>query len=80
MPQPEENARKIIDQQLGVAGWKVCDHKDAHITAHRGVAIRKFPLKPGHDFADYLLYFDGRAAGVIEPKKEGVILSGVPLR
>ena len=25
----------------------------------------------GHGFADYLLYVDGKAAGVIEAKKEG---------
>ncbi len=31
----------------------------------------------GYGFADYLLYVDGRAAGVIEAKKEGVTLTGV---
>src|SRR5690606_22269619 len=41
------------------------------------VAIREFPLKSGHGFADYLLYVDGQAAGVIEAKKQGVTLSGV---
>ena len=30
-----------------------------------------------HGFADYMLYVDGRAAGVIEAKKEGVTLTGV---
>jgi hypothetical protein len=30
--------------------------------AYRGVAIRNFALKPGHGFADYLLYVDGRTA------------------
>ena len=46
----------------------------------RGVAIREFPLKPGHGFADYLLYLDGAAAGVVEAKKEGVALTGVELQ
>jgi len=32
---------------------------------------------PGHGFADYLLYIEARAAGVIESKKEGVTLTGV---
>ncbi|MHB1332170.1 MAG: hypothetical protein ACYCY1_06200 [Sulfuriferula sp.] len=77
MPQPEQQAREKIDQLLQAAGWHVCDASAANIHAARGVAIREFPLKSGHGFADYLLYVDGKAAGVIEAKKEGVILSGV---
>jgi type I restriction enzyme, R subunit len=80
MAQPEEHARQTIDQLLGAAGWQVCDPQDAHITSHRGVAIREFPLKSGHGFADYLLYVDGMAAGVIEAKKEGATLSGVEIQ
>jgi type I restriction enzyme R subunit len=80
MVQPEEHARQTIDQLLGAAGWRVCDPQDAHITAHRGVAIREFPLKSGHGFADYLLYVDGMAAGVIEAKKAGTTLSGVEIQ
>ena len=30
--------------------------------------------------ADYLLYLDGKAAGVIEAKKEGATLSGVEIQ
>ena len=48
--------------------------------ASRGVAIREFPLAPGHGFADYLLYIDGYAAGVIEAKKEGVPLVAVEIQ
>ncbi|MBU2753554.1 DEAD/DEAH box helicase family protein [Acidithiobacillus sp. CV18-2] len=77
---PEDNARKQIDELLRQAGWAVCDPQDAHISAHRGVAIREFPLKSGHGFADYLLYVDGKAAGVIEAKKAGVTLSGVEIQ
>jgi len=61
---------------LEAAGWHVCDAAAANIHAARGVAIREFPL-PGYGFADYLLYVDGKAAGVIEAKKEGVTLTGV---
>lgn len=75
-PEPEQEARKGIDKLLTAAGWLVCDAAEANIHAARGVAIREFPL-PGHGFADYLLYVDGKAAGVIEAKKEGVTLSGV---
>lgn len=62
---------------LSQAGWAVQDPGNVHLSAHRGLAIRNFTLKHGHGFADYLLYVDGRAAGVIEAKKEGVTLTGV---
>ncbi|MBU1263797.1 MAG: DEAD/DEAH box helicase family protein [Gammaproteobacteria bacterium] len=75
-PQPERQVRGKIDVLLEAAGWHVCDAAAANIHAARGVAIREFPL-PGYGFADYLLYVDGKAAGVIEAKKEGVTLTGV---
>ncbi len=73
----ELQARGEIDALLIAAGWAVLDANAANIHASRGVAIREFPLKQGHGFADYLLYVDGKAAGVIEAKKEGVTLTGV---
>jgi type I restriction enzyme R subunit len=79
-PTPEEQARQNIDALLTVAGWIVQDRKDANPAAGRGVAIREFPLKSGFGEADYLLYVDGAAAGVIEAKKEGVTLTGVELQ
>jgi type I restriction enzyme R subunit len=39
-----------------------------------------FSLKPGHGFADYLLYVEGKAAGVIEAKKVGSTLCGVEIQ
>jgi hypothetical protein len=42
----------------------VCDVSQVNLAASRGVAVREFPLKSGHGFADYLLYVDGKAAGV----------------
>ena len=75
-PQPEQQAGGNIDRLLEAAGWLVCGASAANIHAARGVAIREFPL-PGYGFADYLLYVDGKAAGVIEAKKEGVTLTGV---
>jgi type I restriction enzyme R subunit len=77
MPTPEDKARENIDRLLTQAGWAVRAQNEANILAYRGLAIRNFTLKPGHGFADYLLYVDGRAAGVIEAKKEGVTLTGV---
>ncbi len=73
----EIHAREKIDQLLTQAGWLVQDVKDTNIFAGKGVAIREFPLQQGHGFADYLLYVDGRAAGVIEAKKAGTTLTGV---
>jgi type I restriction enzyme R subunit len=77
MTQPEQRARAEIDRLLASAGWQVQDVAAAHLGAARGVAIREFPLNPGHGFADYLLYVDGRACGVIEAKKQGATLTGV---
>ncbi|MBK7333876.1 MAG: DEAD/DEAH box helicase family protein [Betaproteobacteria bacterium] len=76
----EQAARKTIDELLGKAGWRVCNVKDADIHAAQGVAIREFPLVDGYGFADYLLYVDGKAAGVIEAKKEGATLTGVEVQ
>lgn len=73
----EQHAREKIDRLLAEAGWLVQDVKETNIFAGRGVAIREFPLKAGHGFADYLLYVDGKAAGVIEAKKTGTTLTGV---
>ncbi|WP_310451375.1 type I restriction endonuclease [Sulfuritalea sp.] len=77
MAQPEQQAREEIDRLLRAAGWRVCDLAEANIHAARGVALREFPLESGFGFADYLLYVDGKAAGVIEAKKQGATLSGV---
>ena len=73
----EQAARQNIDQLLQRAGWHVCDVANADLQVSRGVAIREFPLTAGFGFADYLLYVDGKAAGVVEAKKEGVTLTGV---
>lgn len=77
---PEQKARIEIDRMLVEAGWQIHDLKDANIHACRGVAIREFPLKSGHGEADYLLYVDGQACGVIEAKPAGYTLSGVEIQ
>jgi type I restriction enzyme R subunit len=80
MPTPEDHAREHIDQALEQAGWKVQDYKSANLRAGMGVVLRNFPLQSGHGFADYLLYLDGKAAGVVEAKKEGFPLIGVEIQ
>ena len=46
-----------------------------NLSAGLGIAVREFPLSTGP--ADYLLYVDGKATGVIEAKPEGHTLTGV---
>ena len=72
---PEESARKKIDLLLDAAGWLVQDYKDLNLGAGVGVAVREFPLKAG--FADYMLFVERHAVGVVEAKPEGTTLSGV---
>jgi hypothetical protein len=77
---PEQQARASIDALLVASGWHVCNVANANIHAATGVAIREFPLNSGFGFADYLLYVNGKACGVIEAKKEGTTLTGVELQ
>ncbi|MEO9644104.1 MAG: DEAD/DEAH box helicase family protein [Lentilitoribacter sp.] len=72
---PEDKARIKIDQLLEAAGWLLQDPDQLNRKASLGVAVREFQLTTGP--CDYLLFVDGKAAGVIEAKKEGVTLSGV---
>ena len=74
---PEDRARAHIDRLLTAAGWILQNRDSVNIGAGRGIAIREFPLAPGHGFADYLLYIDGAAAGVVEAKKAGESLTEV---
>ncbi len=68
---PEEEARIKIDELLAACGWEIQDYKSMNISAARGVAVREYPLLSGHGFADYLLYADGKAVGVVEAKPVG---------
>lgn len=72
---PEDAARVEIDRLLVAAGWIVQDYGRHDRTAGPGVAVREFRLPSGP--TDYLLFVDGKAAGVIEAKREGTTLSGV---
>ncbi len=74
---PEAKARVEIDKMLAAAGWIVQDYARANLSAAKGVALREFVLKQPHGRADYLLFVDGEAAGVVEAKKEGETLTGV---
>jgi type I restriction enzyme R subunit len=77
---PEQKAREKIDAALVEAGWVVQDRADMNLSAGRGVAVREFKLTAGHGFADYMLFVDGKAVGVLEAKPEGYTLSGVEVQ
>ena len=73
---PEEIARQQIDEKLTQAGWLVQDRKNFDRFAGLGVACREFLLADNTE-ADYMLFIDGKAAGVIEAKKAHTALSGI---
>ena len=75
MPPPESLARQKIDHLLTSAGWIVQDFKHLNFGAGIGIAVREFPTGRGE--ADYLLFVDRKAVGVVEAKPEGTTLSGV---
>jgi len=72
---PEDRARRNIDSMLDAAGWSVQDLAEYDFGDSAGVAIREFSV--GRDAADYLLFLDGKAVGVVEAKPEGTTLGGV---
>lgn len=72
---PEEKARVTIDRMLTESGWVVQQSEDLDIDAARGVAVCSFQMSL--DEADYLLYADGKAIGVVEAKKVGTTLTGI---
>ncbi|MBI5066940.1 MAG: DEAD/DEAH box helicase family protein [Deltaproteobacteria bacterium] len=77
---PEQQAREVIDAALTTAGWVVQTADQVNLSASRGVAVCEFPLAKGHGHADYALFVDGKAAGIVEAKKAGVALSGVEVQ
>ena len=64
---PEEKARVIIDRMFEEAGWKVVD-RDKYVPNMTAVAIRE-GLMVGNREADYLLFLNGKAVGVLEAKR-----------
>jgi hypothetical protein len=50
------------------------------LSAGPGVAVREFKMASGHGFADYLLFVNGKAVGVLEAKPAGYALTNVELQ
>lgn len=70
---PEEKARVKIDQWFADAGWKVVN-RDEYEPTISAVAIREGLLK-GNLEADYFLFINGKAVGVLEAKREEINIS-----
>ncbi len=65
---PEEKTRIKIDQWFTDAGWEVIN-RDEYEPTSTAVAIREGLLK-GNLEADYFLFINGKAVGVLEAKRE----------
>lgn len=65
---PEEKARQKIDQWFTDAGWEVIN-RDEYEPTSTAVAIREGLLKSNLE-ADYFLFINGKAVGVLEAKRE----------
>ena len=69
---PEERARQWIDRKLKDAGWEVINRND-FAPSMNAVAIRETLMSGGLE-ADYVLFLYGKAAAVIEAKREEISL------
>lgn len=65
---PEQKARDQIDAQLRASGWAVQDKNSFDPNEGEGQAVREYTTDSGP--ADYVLFVDRKAVGVIEAKKE----------
>ena len=72
---PEEKARETINRMLNESGWEIVD-RDNYSPGISAVAIEEGILK-GKLEADYLLFLNGKAIGVLEAKREENELSNV---
>lgn len=72
---PEEKARKKIDKMLSDAGWKVVTRNE-YSSGLSAVAVEEGLLQ-GNLEADYLLFLEGKAVGVLEAKRAEVQLSDI---
>ncbi len=63
----EQAARDRIDEMLRECGWAVQSKKSIDFNAGPGIAVREYQTDVGP--ADYVLFVDKKAVGVIEAKK-----------
>ncbi|HHH72924.1 MAG TPA: DEAD/DEAH box helicase, partial [Sulfuricurvum sp.] len=65
---PEQIARDKIDAMLRASGWAVQHKDEVDHTAAGGIAIREYQTDIGP--ADYALFVNRKAVGIIEAKRE----------
>jgi type I restriction enzyme, R subunit len=65
---PEQRARDRIDQLLIASGWIIQNKTKINLDAGIGIAVREYPTDVGP--ADYVLFVNKKAAGIIEAKRE----------
>ena len=78
---PEEAARRLIDDAMRAAGWRVQSPETAELTAGLGVAVGELPLgaarrsgrSGSRGFPDYVLHLDREPVGIVEAKAHGVL-------
>ena len=70
---PEQKTRKVIDKMFSNAGWQVLDRN--HYAPNISAVALEEGLLNGNLEADYLLFLNGKAVGVLEAKKESVDVS-----
>ncbi|HMQ95129.1 DEAD/DEAH box helicase family protein, partial [Amaricoccus sp.] len=65
---PEQIARDAIDARLSASGWAVQHNRKIDHSAGPGIAVREYPTSIGP--ADYALFTDRKALGVVEAKPD----------
>ena len=65
---PEQIARDSIDSALSRSGWTVQNKSKINLHEAVGVAVREYQTDIGP--ADYVLFVDGKPAGIVEAKRE----------
>ncbi len=68
---PEDKARhKKINPLLEECGWEIQNYNNANPRAAKGVVVEYFPMGSAGE-ADYVMFLNGKAIGIIEAKKQG---------
>ena len=60
---------------LEVSGWKIQNYAERETDAFLGVAVREYIIQDDQR-ADYLLFINNVAVGIVEAKPEGTTISG----
>ena len=79
---PEQAARRLIDEAMRAAGWRVQSADALDLSAGLGVAAAELPVGTfsrkasgarSRGFADYVLHLDREPVGVVEAKPHGML-------